>query len=195
MATTALISTPTATDLPAAAVAPTTAPTDIPTNTPKPTMTPTAETLSTPTSTLLPDVTSFPTEVPALPSSTSTPAPTTEALAVSAANVDSDEQAQHGLGVYKQLYCGLCHKLDAAGTAGTFGPPHNGIGTIAAQRILDPLYKGKATTAAEYIHESIVDPKAFIVPDYAQTQHQMPIYNFLSEADVDALVQMLLQQK
>jgi mono/diheme cytochrome c family protein len=145
-------------------------------------------------STPLPGITPTPTEIPALLPSSS-PAPTAEALAVSAANVNDKEQVQHGLQVYKQLYCGLCHKLDAAGTAGTFGPPHNGMGIIATERLQEPQYTGQASTAAEYIHESIVDPKAFIVPDYRQTQHQMPVYNFLSEADVDALVQMLLQQK
>ncbi len=67
--------------------------------------------------------------------------------------------------------------------------------TAADQRIQEPQYTGKATTAAEYIHESIVDPKVFIVPGYEHTQHQMPIYNYLNESDVEALVHMLLQQK
>jgi cytochrome c2 len=115
--------------------------------------------------------------------------------AVSVANTDTEAQVKHGVEVYKRLYCGLCHKLDAVGTAGTFGPPHNGMGTTAEQRLQEAQYTGKATTAAEYIHESIIDPKAFVVPGYENTQHQMPIYNFLNESDVEALVQMLLQQK
>jgi hypothetical protein len=34
-----------------------------------------------------------------------------------------------------------------------------------------------------------------VVAGYENTQHQMPAYVHLSEADIDALVQMLLQQK
>jgi mono/diheme cytochrome c family protein len=115
--------------------------------------------------------------------------------AASAASIDTQQQVERGLAVYKELYCGLCHQLDAAGTAGTFGPAHNGMAIIAAQRLQESQYTGKATTAAAYIQESIVDPKAFVVPGYEHTPHQMPVYNFLSEADVTALVQMLLQQK
>lgn len=139
------------------------------------------------------------------PPATDTPTPTlvaestatvTMTLAVLAADgPEVEEMADQGLQIYKQLYCGLCHQLDAAGTAGTFGPPHNGMGTIAARRIQEADYTGKATTAAEYLHESIVDPKVFRVPGFENTQHQMPVYNFLSESDVEALVQMLLQQK
>ncbi|GAB4409278.1 MAG: hypothetical protein Fur0044_02830 [Anaerolineae bacterium] len=97
--------------------------------------------------------------------------------------------------VYKQQYCGLCHQLDAAATAGQFGPSHNGLGLTAEQRIHDAHYTGTATTAAEYIHESIITPKAYLAPGYEHTAHHMPAYGHLSESDVDALVQLLLQQK
>jgi cytochrome c2 len=104
-------------------------------------------------------------------------------------------QVERGFEIYKQQYCGLCHQLDAAGTAGQFGPSHNGIGTRAEQRIHEAQYNGAATTAAAYLHESIVSPKVYVVAGYENTQHQMPAYVHLSEIDVDALVQMLLQQK
>jgi cytochrome c2 len=104
-------------------------------------------------------------------------------------------QVERGFEIYKQQYCGLCHQLYAAGTAGQFGPSHNGIGTRAEQRIHEAQYNGAATTAAAYLHESIVSPKVYVVAGYESTQHQMPAYVHLSEADVDALVQMLLQQK
>jgi hypothetical protein len=178
-------------------------PTQITTLTPTATLAPTTLPASTateaskpmPTNTLLarPSATPLPTNTPTLQPAAS---PTRAAApAVSAASANNEEQVKRGLEVYKQLYCGLCHKLDVAGTAGTFGPPHNGMGTIAAQRIQDPQYIGQATTAADYLLESIVDPKVFVVPGYEQTQHHMPVYNYLTEADVAALVQMLLQQK
>jgi cytochrome c2 len=104
-------------------------------------------------------------------------------------------QVERGFKVYKEQFCGLCHQLDAAGTGGKFGPPHNGIGSMAGQRIQEARYSGAATTAAEYVHESIVKPKAYIVAGYETTPHQMPVYSHLSEADIEALIQMLLQQK
>jgi mono/diheme cytochrome c family protein len=102
---------------------------------------------------------------------------------------------ERGLQVYQQSYCGLCHQLDAARTAGQFGPTHNHMGTTAALRIRDKTYTGTARTAAEYIRESIVNPQVYIVAGYEQSQYHMPPFAKLSEADLDALVQMLLQQK
>jgi nitric oxide reductase subunit C len=128
-----------------------------------------------------------------------TPAPVQNATPTTfpptAASADTSAQVGRGLEVYKQQYCGLCHQLDAAATAGQFGPSHNGLGLTAEQRIQDPHYTGTATTAAEYIHESIITPKAYLVPGYEHTAHHMPAYGHLSESDVDALVQLLLQQK
>jgi mono/diheme cytochrome c family protein len=99
-----------------------------------------------------------------------------------------------GLAAYRAQYCGICHTLDAAETRGTFGPPHNGMGEIAAARLLEENYSGSATTAAEYIHESIVEPQVYIAPGYATTSHRMPTYAHLDSATVDALVAFLLAQ-
>jgi mono/diheme cytochrome c family protein len=100
-----------------------------------------------------------------------------------------------GLEVYREQYCGICHQLDAADTAGRFGPAHNDIGAIADQRIQAPGYAGSATSAEEYIRESLLDPTAYLVPGYEFTSHHMPAYAHLEEGDIDALVQMLLHQK
>lgn len=99
-----------------------------------------------------------------------------------------------GLAVYRAQYCGVCHTLTAAETRGTFGPLHDGLGATAVERLADPNYHGKATTAAEYIHESIVDPQVFSVPGYATTSHRMPSYAHLDAATLDALVAFLLAQ-
>jgi nitric oxide reductase subunit C len=99
-----------------------------------------------------------------------------------------------GLATYRAQYCGVCHALDAAETRGTFGPTHNGMGEIAAQRLEDTNYGGNATTPAEYIHESIVEPQTYIVPSYATTSHRMPSYAHLDAATLDALVAFLLAQ-
>ena len=103
--------------------------------------------------------------------------------------------AEQGITVYQAQYCGICHQLDAAGTAGTFGPTHNGFAQIIMQRIRDPQYDGKATTAGEYIRESILRPELYLAQGYEHSSHHMPAYTNLSETDLDALVQLLLQQK
>jgi cytochrome c2 len=100
-----------------------------------------------------------------------------------------------GLQAYHNLYCGVCHTLDAADTHGTFGPPHNGIGTIAATRLTDGSYHGAAKSPADYLRESIIDPQVFTAPGYVTTSHRMPNYSYLDSATIDALVAFLLQQK
>ncbi len=99
-----------------------------------------------------------------------------------------------GKAVYLANYCGVCHTLAAAGTAGIFGPSHERMGRTAVQRIAAPSYTGAAATAADYIRESIVAPAAYFAPG-ANARHPMPPYAHLPRADVDALVYFLLQQQ
>ncbi len=99
-----------------------------------------------------------------------------------------------GLQVYKRFYCGVCHAFSVADSKGQFGPPHDGMGVTALARIQEANYRGKATTAAAYLLESIVDPEAYIVPGYAATPHRMPAYAQLTEQELKALVHLLLQQ-
>ena len=108
---------------------------------------------------------------------------------------DAGELVAAGLEVYRAQYCGMCHELGAAGSRGIFGPAHDGMGITAAARIQEPGYSGGATTPAEYLLESIVNPKAYVVPSYEITSHPMPAYDFLSEQEIMALVQMLLAQQ
>lgn len=108
--------------------------------------------------------------------------------------VDDPALLAAGLSVYRAQYCGVCHELDAAETRGTFGPDHNDMGAIAAERLQDANYQGLATTAVEYIRESIVDPQIYIVPGYATTPHRMPPYAHLDSESLDALVAFLAAQ-
>ena len=107
----------------------------------------------------------------------------------------TDADIQAGVDVYLANYCGLCHTLTVAGTKGVFGPQHDHIGTIAAERIADPAYTGRAGTPAEYLYESLVDPRAYVFAEYKLTRHPMPAFSHLSEADLRALVVMLLAQQ
>lgn len=58
--------------------------------------------------------------------------------------------------------CSACHST----TAGVqiVGPSLAGIGARALEHMKSPDYHGKATDAASYIRESILDPNAFIMP-------------------------------
>ena len=105
-----------------------------------------------------------------------------------------DPMLADGLDVYKRQYCGLCHVLGTATSLGSTGPTHDGIGTIAALRVQDETYTGEATTAEEYLRESIVAPAAYLVPGYEHTRYRMPAYTNLSEPDLAAVVQMLLRE-
>ena len=122
-----------------------------------------------------------------IPSPTATPAPT------ALPTVDLNVLAQ-GETIYKTMYCGTCHQLDALSTQGIFGPDHSNMAVVAAERVQAEDYTGKATTAAEYIRESIVEPEAYLVADYVTSRHKMPKYSFLPSADIDALVYLLSQQ-
>lgn len=62
--------------------------------------------------------------------------------------------------------CGACHVIPGIPNAvGAIGPDLTEIGVAAEEIIVDADYAGEATTGAEYIHESIVDPNAFVVPE------------------------------
>jgi mono/diheme cytochrome c family protein len=113
---------------------------------------------------------------------------------VSQTGLDADRMAA-GKQIYLEHYCGSCHRLAAAATTGIFGPAHDHIGTVAAQRIANPRYRGTAKTAAEYIRESIVAPAAFLAPTAGFAHQQMPPFPDLAPEELDALVYFLLQQK
>ncbi len=111
-----------------------------------------------------------------------------------AAVVADEATLAAGLAVYRAQYCGVCHTLDTAGTRGTFAPPHDDMGSVAAARVVDPAYTGRATTAREYIIESIIDPQVYVVPAYALSSHRMPVYAHLAAEEVEALAAFLLAQ-
>ena len=113
-----------------------------------------------------------------------------------AAEIQVDPQVvAQGKELYHTLACDSCHGLDAVGSTRTYAPTHNHLRTTAEQRIQATEYTGRATTAADYIRESIVDPKAYVVAGYEHLRFPMPSFARLSEREVDALVQFLSQQE
>ena len=110
--------------------------------------------------------------------------------------VKADLQAvAQGKQLYHALACDSCHALDAVGSKPTYAPTHNHLRATAEQRILAPNYTGRAKTAAEYIRESLVEPKAYVVDGYEHVRFGMASYAHLSEREVNALVQFLYQQE
>ena len=99
--------------------------------------------------------------------------------------------AARGLAVYKEQYCGVCHKLESAGTRGIFGPTHGEMVEMAAARIEDPAYSGEATDVYTYLYESIIEPDRYYVEGFAMSPHKMPSYRHIPEEDLEALIVFL----
>jgi mono/diheme cytochrome c family protein len=62
--------------------------------------------------------------------------------------------------------CTACHIAAPTGPAWLPAEGQPGIGDRAASRPNEPEYTGEATTADQYLHESIVLPAAYLVPGY-----------------------------
>ena len=94
--------------------------------------------------------------------------------------------------------CFACHST--APGVNLVGPSLAGIPETAEKRIESPDYKGKATDAAGYIRESIVDPNAHVLagPTYSSNGQSMMPSGFgesLEPAQIDALVAYLMTLK
>jgi nitric oxide reductase subunit C len=112
----------------------------------------------------------------------------------------SDDPVAVGQAVFRQTPpgCFACHST--APGVNLVGPSLANIAAVAVERIRSPEYKGKATDAAGYIRESIVDPNAFVVtgPTYSSNGvSMMPagLEQSLQPAQVDALVAYLMTLK
>lgn len=88
--------------------------------------------------------------------------------------------------------CSGCHILDDLGWQGVTGPTLNGIGERAATRV-------PGLTAEEYLHQSIRNSAAYLVPGYGNL---MPIFQnedesapyYMEDESLNAIVQYLLTQ-
>lgn len=69
-----------------------------------------------------------------------------------------------GAKLFPTLPCSSCHDVTHPYPGGEVAPNLGNLATEAARIVTSPDYHGKATDAAGYIRESIVDPNAYIVP-------------------------------
>ena len=87
---------------------------------------------------------------------------------------------------FKSSGCGACHTFSAvAGANGKVGPDLDNLAGTAEKA-------GKSVE--DYVHESIVDPNAYVVPGYQP--NVMPSFeSSLSSEQIDALVQYLVKEQ
>jgi cytochrome c oxidase subunit 2 len=83
-----------------------------------------------------------------------------------------------------QTNCGSCHTFKPAGTTGKIGPDLDNVAADAQKANRGPL--------AQYIHESIVDPGAYLVPGYSDLMPHV-FGTQLSAKQIQQLVQYLSQ--
>ncbi|MGH3053886.1 MAG: c-type cytochrome, partial [Gaiellaceae bacterium] len=111
---------------------------------------------------------------PAPPSTTSTTSTSTTSTSPSAA----------GLSVFNSNGCSSCHTLTAAKATGTVGPNLDKLVAYAHQA-KQPL--------EAFVHQSIVDPNAYIQPGFPQGVMPQNFGHLLTKTQLDALVTFLVQ--
>jgi mono/diheme cytochrome c family protein len=98
------------------------------------------------------------------------------------------QQATGNPAVGKALFasqgCATCHTFTPAGATGKVGP---NLDKVAAD-----AQKANQGTVEEYVHTSIVDPNAYVVPGFAKGV--MPAFSSLSDAQVADLVAFVTQK-
>ena len=103
---------------------------------------------------------------------------------------DGSDPVALGAWLFADSACATCHSVEA-GTGPVTGPNLAGFSGTSAERIAAAAYTGSATTAADYVRESIVNPGAFVVEGFQNGVMPATFAN-LPAADLDALVAYLL---
>jgi cytochrome c oxidase subunit 2 len=100
-------------------------------------------------------------------------------------NAGGGSGAGNAAATFKSAGCGACHTFAAAGSAGKVGPDLDSLADTAEKA-------GKSLE--DYVHESIVDPNAYVVEGYQPGV--MPSFEgSLSSEQIDALVQYLVKEQ
>jgi len=121
-------------------------------------------------------------------------------LQISGVAASASEISLYGNEIAAQAFqkggCGACHVIPGVpGAVGKIGPDLTNIGDMAAERIQGVDYTGSATTAGDYIHESLATPGAFVVKDCptgpCQDGQMPPLASFFSDNEMRAVVDYL----
>lgn len=90
-----------------------------------------------------------------------------------------------GLAVFQQNGCGSCHTLASAGANGKIGPDLDKLAQYAKQ--------ANRGTLAQFVHESIVSPSAYIQPGYPDAMPKI-FGTQIPPAQLNQLVQYLVME-
>jgi cytochrome c oxidase subunit 2 len=90
-----------------------------------------------------------------------------------------------GRQIFTSAGCNACHTLDDANATAEVGPDLNELAANAEKRV-------KGTTAEDYVHQSIVDPPAFVVNGYPGNIMPRDFADQLTPEEIDTLVKYLL---
>jgi cytochrome c oxidase subunit II len=96
----------------------------------------------------------------------------------------SGSSSAAGLSVFNANTCASCHTLTAAHATGTIGPDLDKL-VAYAQQAHQPL--------SAFVHESIVDPNAYIQPGYPKGVMPQTFGQTLSKTQLDSLVTFLVK--
>jgi len=115
-----------------------------------------------------------------------TPAPpsTTQSTTTTGSSTTPISPSAAGLAVFNQNSCSSCHTLSAANATGTVGPDLDKLVSYARQAH-QPL--------DAFVHQSIVDPNAYIQPGYPKDVMPQNFGQLLTKEQLDSLVTFLVQ--
>src|SRR5215467_11419 len=109
---------------------------------------------------------------------------------VLAADAPAEDFVKAGQDIfYGKGTCALCHEI---GQKGERCPDLAGVGARAETRVKEERYKGKATSGAEYIVESVMEPTAYVVEGYQPVMP--PVGRQLNDLEIVAVVSFLQSQ-
>src|SRR3954469_11683072 len=109
---------------------------------------------------------------------------TTTTTSTTSTSTTSSSSSAAGLAVFNANGCSGCHTLSAANATGTTGPDLDKLVSFA-QQATQPL--------PAFIHESIVDPNAYVQSGYQKGVMPLTFGQSLSKTQLDALVTFLVQ--
>jgi cytochrome c oxidase subunit 2 len=121
---------------------------------------------------------------PPAPSSTGTSTTGTTSSTGTTSTSSSPPSSSAGLSVFTSAQCASCHTLSAAGATGQVGPDLDKLVSYAKQA-KQPL--------AAFVHESIVNPDAYVQPGFSKGLMPSNFGQSLTKTQIDDLVTFLVQ--
>jgi cytochrome c oxidase subunit II len=112
------------------------------------------------------------------------PPPASSSSTTGTSTTTSPSSSSAGLTAFNAKQCASCHTLSAAGATGTIGPDLDKLVSYAKQA-KQPL--------AAFVHQSIVDPEAYVQPGYPKGVMPPNFGQQLTKTQLSELVTFLVQ--